>query len=123
MANTKSAKKAIRVSERKREINRSVISRIRTIQKKARIAIEEVSKSNIEENVANAKKAIVNFEKEVKKGVTKNIIKLNTASRRVSKLFSALKKVQNKEVKKDAVTKDSTNKTSAKKSTDKKASA
>lgn len=113
MANTKSAKKAIRVSERKREINRSVISRIRTIQKKARIAIEEVSKSNTEENVANAKKAIVNFEKEVKKGVTKNIIKLNTASRRVSKLFSALKKVQNKEVKKDAVTKDSTKKASA----------
>ena len=102
MANTKSAKKAIRVSERKREINRSVISRIRTIQKKARIAIEKVVTENNAENVAAAKTAIIAFEKEVKKGVTKNIIKFNTASRRVSGLFSSLKEAQNQETKKVA---------------------
>ena len=95
MANTKSAKKAIRVNQRKREINRSVISRIRTIQKKARIAIEKLASENNTENVATAKTAIIAFEKEVKKGVTKNIIKLNTASRRVSRLFATLKKAQN----------------------------
>jgi small subunit ribosomal protein S20 len=94
MANTKSAKKAIRVSQRKRQINIPVISKIRTVQKKARIAVEKVSNDNNSENIAAAKVAIVNFEKEIKKGVTKNIIKLNTASRRVSKLFTNLKKVQ-----------------------------
>jgi small subunit ribosomal protein S20 len=94
MANTKSAKKAIRVSQRKRQFNIPVISKIRTVQKKARIAVEKVSNDNNSENIAAAKVAIVNFEKEIKKGVTKNIIKLNTASRRVSKLFTNLKKVQ-----------------------------
>lgn len=101
MANTKSAKKAIRVSERKREINRSIVSRIRTIQKKARIAVEKVTTENNDENISAAKNAIISFEKEVKKGVTKNIFKLNIASRQVSKLFSNLKKAQNKEVTKE----------------------
>ncbi|MDA7705580.1 30S ribosomal protein S20 [Rickettsiales bacterium] len=102
MANTKSAKKAIRVSERKREVNRSVISRIRTIQKKARIAVEKVATENNAENIAAAKTAIISFEKEVKKGVTKNIFKLNTASRQVSQLFTNLKKAQNPEAQKEA---------------------
>jgi small subunit ribosomal protein S20 len=97
MSNTKSAKKAIRVSERKRVTNRSIISRIRTIHKKARIAIENLQKegSFTEEKIKVVKDAIISFEKEAKKGVTKNILKLNTVSRNVSKLFTRLKKSQN----------------------------
>ena len=100
MANTKSAKKAIRVSQIKKEINRSVISRIRTIQKKAKIVVEKAIAENNTANTAAAKIAIIAFEKEVKTGVTKNILTLNTASRKVSRLFSYLKKNQNQETKK-----------------------
>jgi small subunit ribosomal protein S20 len=103
MANTKSAKKAIRVSQRKRQFNIPVISKIRTVQKKARIAVEKVTTENNVENVTAAKSAIIAFEKEIKKGVTKNIIKLNTASRRVSRLFSSLKKAQNQKIQKKEV--------------------
>ena len=67
MANTKSAKKAIRVSQRKRQFNIPVISKIRTVQKKARIAVEKVTTENNVENVTAAKSAIIAFEKEIKR--------------------------------------------------------
>ena len=73
---------------------------IDTIQKKAKIAVEKAIAENNTENTAAAKIAIIAFEKEVKTGVTKSILTLNTASRKVSRLFSYLKKNQNQETEK-----------------------
>ena len=73
MANIKSSKKAIRVIERKTEINKSRRSRIRTYLRK----LNDVIATGV---VEDAKKAFVEFESELMKGVKDGIFKKNTAS-------------------------------------------
>jgi small subunit ribosomal protein S20 len=87
MANTKSAKKALRASERKNVVNTSRINRIRTFVKKVDSAI----KAGDEPKAREAFKAL---EPEIMRGVTKKVLKLNTAARRLSKLSSSIRKIK-----------------------------
>lgn len=86
MANTKSAKKAQRSSLRKKTINNSRRNRIRTFFKKV---VDEIKLGNKDQAILSFR----NLESEIMKGVTKKIFKLNTASRKLSRLYSAIKKI------------------------------
>lgn len=88
MANHSSSKKAIRQIEKRTAINKSRTSRIRTYVKKSNAAIE--SGSN-EEALLAFKKA----QSEIAKGVTKKILKKNTAARKISQLSNRLKNKSN----------------------------
>ena len=76
MAHHKSAKKRIRSSERKREINKAVISKIKTSTKKV------LSSNNKEEAEKSYKEAVSVLDRSVDKGK----IKKNTAARKKSQL-------------------------------------
>ena len=89
MANIKSSKKAIRVIERKTEINKSRRSRIRTYLRK----LNAVIATGV---VEDAKKAFVEFESELMKGVKDGIFKKNTASRKLTRMASHIRKMANK---------------------------
>jgi small subunit ribosomal protein S20 len=84
MANHSSAKKALRQTIKKTLINKSRISRIRTYIKKVSQAISAGSKQE-------AKDALIIAQSEVMRGVTKRVLKLNTASRKISRLAQKLK--------------------------------
>lgn len=86
MANTKSALKAIRSDAKKNEINSARKSRIRTFVRKVNDAIQ----ANDE---AKAREAFKNLEPEIMKGVKKNVIKQNTASRKLSRLAASIGKI------------------------------
>lgn len=86
MANIKSSKKAIRVIERKTEINKSRRSRIRTYLRK----LNDVIATGV---VEDAKKAFVEFESELMKGVKDGIFKKNTASRKLTRMASHIRKM------------------------------
>ena len=84
MANIKSAKKRILQNEKRGEINKFRLSRIKTGIK------------NFESTVSGGKKVILkeNFlklEAEISRAATKGFLKKNTASRMVSKLSKRLK--------------------------------
>lgn len=89
MANHKSAEKRIRQTETRTERNRYYRTRIKNIIKAVREAVSnnDVSKAQESLKIAN---------KELHKFVSKGIIKKNTASRRVSRLNSAVKKIATK---------------------------
>lgn len=91
MANTKSAKIANRKAIRRAEINKARRSRIRTFVRK----VEEAIASG---NYTEAMKAFRKAESEVMRGVTNKVIKLNTASRKISRLNAQVKKLNNKSV-------------------------
>ena len=82
MANTKSAMKDIRQSERRRQRNRTVRSRVRTSVKTARTALTEKSGAA----TASVRDAI----RALDKAVTKGVIHRNTAARKKSALTRAL---------------------------------
>ncbi len=84
MANIKSSKKAIRVIERKTEINKARKSRVRTYLRKLNDAIA----SGV---IEDAKKAFVEFESELMKGVKSGVFKKNTASRKLSRMAGHIK--------------------------------
>ncbi|HJD57148.1 MULTISPECIES: 30S ribosomal protein S20 [Rickettsieae] len=84
MANHSSAKKAIRQTIKKTLINKNRASRIKTYLKKV---LQEVASGSKE----SARLALIVAQSEIMKGVTKNIIKLNTASRKISKLSQKIK--------------------------------
>ncbi|MDR0774317.1 MULTISPECIES: 30S ribosomal protein S20 [unclassified Candidatus Tisiphia] len=84
MANHSSAKKAIRQTIKKTLINKNRSSRIKTYIKKV---LQEVTHGSKE----SAKLALTVAQSEIMKGVTKNIIKLNTASRKISRLSQKIK--------------------------------
>ena len=84
MANIKSSKKAIRVRERKTEINKARKSRVRTYLRKLNDAIA----SGV---IEDAKKAFVEFESELMKGVKSGVFKKNTASRKLSRMADHIK--------------------------------
>lgn len=84
MANHSSAKKAARQTVKKTLVNKKRASAIKTFVKKV---LHEIDKGNKE----NANLALVVAQSKIMKGVKKNIIKLNTASRKISKLSKQIK--------------------------------
>jgi small subunit ribosomal protein S20 len=79
MANTPQAKKRIRRNDRRAEINRIRVSRIRTFVKQVEAAIEAGDK-------ATALAAISKVQPELARGVSKGVLHKNTASRKFSRL-------------------------------------
>ncbi len=79
MAHHKSAKKRIRQTETRTEVNRARVSRIRTYVKKVELALATGDK-------AAAQEAFNAAEPELMSGVSKGVIHKNTASRKVSRL-------------------------------------
>jgi len=86
MANKKAAKKSIRSDARKKLINYSRKSRIRTFIRKVE---DQIKLGNKEQ----ATKAFKELEPELMRGVTKKIFKLNTASRKLSRIYSSNKNI------------------------------
>ena len=108
MANTKSAKKELRSSAKKNEVNNMRRGRIRTFIKKVDSAIKDSNKKS-------ALEAFKDLEPELMRGVTKRVFKLNTAARKLSRLASAIKKIDESKAKKIDSKKTSGKKTAAKK--------
>lgn len=81
MANTKSAKKAVRVIERRTAMNKARRSRMRTFIRKVEEAIASGNKSAAE-SAFNA------AQPEIMRSAQKGVIHKNTASRKISR-FSA----------------------------------
>ena len=79
MANTPQAKKRIRRNDRRADINRARVSRIRTYVKQVEAAIEAGDK-------ATALAAITKVQPELMRGVAKGVVHKNTASRKFSRL-------------------------------------
>jgi small subunit ribosomal protein S20 len=86
MANTVSAKKAVRKLARRTEVNKARRSRIRTFIRKVEEAIEGGNKE-----AANA--ALKAAQPEIMRSVTKGIMKKNTAARKVSRLSASVRKI------------------------------
>jgi len=79
MAHHRSAKKRIRQTEKKTLVNRARTSRIRGYIKKVELAVAGG-------DAEAAKTALSVAEPEIRRGVRKGVLKLNTASRRISRL-------------------------------------
>ena len=79
MAQHRSAKKRIRQTAKRTAINRARTSRIRTYIKQ----VEQALASSDHEAAAGELRVA---EPEIRRGVSKGVLKLNTASRRISRL-------------------------------------
>ncbi|MBQ7063726.1 MAG: 30S ribosomal protein S20 [Firmicutes bacterium] len=86
MANIKSAKKRVRVIEKKTLRNRMVKSQVKTAVKKVQT---EIKAGNAEAAKANLQLAISTIDKARSKGV----LHKNTASRKISRLTKAVNKI------------------------------
>jgi small subunit ribosomal protein S20 len=86
MANTKSAKKAVRKIAKRTARNRDIISSIRTFIKKVEKAVEA-------KNVKEATENLRIVQSELMIGVKKCLIKKNAASRKISRLSARIKKI------------------------------
>lgn len=84
MAHHKSAQKRIRQTDRRTDINRARRSRIRTFIKRVEAAINSGDYSK-------AKDALRQAQPEIMRGVSKGVLKLGTASRKVSRLSARVK--------------------------------
>jgi small subunit ribosomal protein S20 len=84
MAHHKSAKKRIRQTERRTDVNDARTSRVRTFVKKVETAIASGDK-------AAAASALRAAEPELQRGVTKGVVHRNAASRKVSRLSKRIK--------------------------------
>ena len=84
MAHHQSAKKRIRQTERRTEVNRARVTRIRSFVKKVELAI---SGGNAEE----AKAAFAVAAPELIRGVQAGVLHKNTAARKVSRLAARVK--------------------------------
>ena len=74
----------MRQTERRTEINRARMSRVRTFVKKVETAIEAGDKTA-------AEAALKMAQPEIMRGVTKGVLHRNTAARRVSRLSARVK--------------------------------
>ena len=83
MANIKSAKKRILTSAKRAERNKSVKSAVKTAVKKVRAAIESGDKTAAQEKLTAAESALT-------RAASKGVIHRNNASRKVSRLSSAV---------------------------------
>ncbi|MGI9434205.1 MAG: 30S ribosomal protein S20 [Geminicoccaceae bacterium] len=79
MAHHRSAKKRIRQTENRTLVNRARTGRIRSYIKKVELAVASGDPEA-------AKTALREAEPEIRRGVRKGVLKLNTASRRISRL-------------------------------------
>lgn len=79
MANTLQSKKRILRNERRNEINRDRLSRVRTFVRK----VEEAISSG---DAAAAQEALKQAQPEIMRGASKGVLHRNTASRKVSRL-------------------------------------
>lgn len=79
MANTPQAKKRIRRNDRRSEINRTRVSRIRTFVKQVEAALDAGDKEQ-------ALAAIRKVQPELARGVAKGVFHKNTAARKFSRL-------------------------------------
>jgi small subunit ribosomal protein S20 len=86
MAHHPSAKKRHRQTIKRATVNRARIGRIRTYIKK----VEQAVASGDPEAARSALRAA---EPEIRRGVNKGVLKLNTASRRISRLSKKVNKV------------------------------
>jgi small subunit ribosomal protein S20 len=84
MANHKSAKTRIRRNERRAVINGNRVSRIRTFIKKVMTAIEAGDAKAADEALKNA-------QPEIYRGVSKGVLKKQTAARKMSRLSARVK--------------------------------
>ncbi len=89
MANTSSAKKAIRVAKRKRQINLKLITKF----KKARKKVLDLIKAG---KLKEAEKAMSQAYKALDKAAKRNTIHPNKSARLKSRLVLALNKAKNK---------------------------
>lgn len=87
MANTPSARKRIRQTERRTLVNKARRSRIRTFLRK----VEEAIAGG---DAAKAAEALRLAQPEIMRGVTKGVLHKNTASRKVSRLAHRVKALQ-----------------------------
>ena len=83
MPNHPSAEKRQRQTERRTEVNRNRVGRIRTFVKKVEKAIASGDK-------ASAQAAFVEAQPEMQRGVTKGVLHLNTVSRKLSRLSARI---------------------------------
>ena len=84
MAHHRSAKKRIRQTEKRTAVNRSRMSRIKTFVRKVEDAL---AKGDID----TARTAFAEAEPEIRRGITKGVLHLNTASRKISRLSRRVK--------------------------------
>ena len=84
MANTKSAKKAVRKIARRTQVNKARRSRMRTFIRKVEEAIVAGDKSSAETALRTA-------QPEIMRTAQKGVIHKNTASRKVSRLAARVK--------------------------------
>ena len=85
MANTKSALKRVRQTERRTERNRAEKSRIKTLRKKVSAAVEAGKKDD-------AETAFRDFASAVDRAAKSNLVHKNTASRLKSRVSAAVAK-------------------------------
>jgi small subunit ribosomal protein S20 len=86
MANTKSAKKAVRKIEARTEVNKARRSRVRTFLRKVEEAIAAGDRGKAEDALRVA-------EPELMRAAQKGVVPPNTASRKVSRLTSRVRKI------------------------------
>ena len=84
MANTPQSKKRARQVQKKTEIKKSRRSRIKTFIKLVEENVQKGDKTNAKEHFALA-------EPEIQRGVSKGILKKNTAARKISQLSGKIK--------------------------------
>lgn len=84
MANHASTKKSIRKTKKFTAINKSRLSRIKTFLKKVEDGITSGNKEV-------AREAFKNAQPELMRGVNKGVVKLNAASRKLSRLSARIK--------------------------------
>ncbi|OIR09093.1 30S ribosomal protein S20 [mine drainage metagenome] len=84
MAHHSSAKKRIRQTERRTEVNRARVSRIRTFVKKVELLIAGGDK-------AQAAEALRAAEPELMRGAQAGVLHKNTAARKISRLAARIK--------------------------------
>ena len=87
MANTKSAKAKVREIQNKTDFNKSIKNRYRTFLKKVELNIVKGDKKEAEASLIIA-------ESEIMSAVSKKILHLNTASRKISRLSNKIKSLK-----------------------------
>jgi small subunit ribosomal protein S20 len=84
MANTRSAAKQARAALRRRALNRSQLSTVRTSEKKIRSLIKAG-------NAAEAAKLVPKFQSQIDRAAKKGVVHKNTASRHKQRVSALLK--------------------------------
>ena len=84
MANTPQARKRIRRNDRRADVNKARVSRIRTFVKKAESTIE----SGVKDASATTLQAA---QAELMRGVAKGVLHKNTAARKIARLAKRVK--------------------------------